>query len=291
MKLSGQAVAIPNVDPSLLDSLRLLLPAVKTAGCHFSPVAGLSGQSWRVETSAGCFLARRQSAAMQRMGVSRRREQRMLRAQAAGETGPQPLGYHLGWLWLRWLPGAPLEASAFAAGLEPLAALLARVHRQPRGGTPLALKAQLVRQWQQIDRRRLTPRWLRWHRALMRAPLPPTLKCAPLHMDIHASNLIATPSGWRLIDWEYAADGDIACELAALVRGNGWPETCLPALVDAYCAQGGYGDARRLAAAIGRWLPWIDYLMLMWYEVRWQQSGEAPFRAAADALHAHLLNR
>jgi len=279
-----------SVDPSLLVSLKQFLPTVNTAGCCFSPISGLSGESWRIQTPQGEFLARRQTCAMAEMGVSRRRELRMLRTRSPFSVGPQPLGLYGNWLLVAWLDGDPPAAAAF----EPdgaLAPLLVRLHRQPRGGFPLALKAGLARYWPQIESTRLTPRWLRYHQALLRAPLPPVLKIAPLHMDIHPGNIIVTGGGWRLIDWEYAADGDIACELAALVRGNGWSARQQAALVAAYCTAGGYGDAGRLQAAVARWLPWIDYLMLMWYEVRWQQTHTISFRAAADGLHARLQSR
>ncbi|WKZ91025.1 phosphotransferase [Chimaeribacter arupi] len=279
-----------SVDPSLIVSLKQLLPAVDTAGCCFSPVAGLSGESWRIQTPQGEYLARRQTREMAEMGVSRRRELRMLRCQRQGAVGPPPLGLHGDWLLVAWIGGEPLPDAAFGPD-GALAPLLVRLHRQPRGGSPLVLKAALARSGQQIDRTRLTPRWLRYHQALLRAPLPPVLKIAPLHMDIHAGNIIVTGGGWRLIDWEYAADGDIACELAALVRGNGWSAQQQAALVAAYCAAGGYGDAGRLHTAVTRWLPWIDYLMLMWYEVRWQQTHTISFRAAADGLHARLQSR
>ncbi|PLR41452.1 LPS biosynthesis choline kinase [Chimaeribacter californicus] len=280
-----------SVDPSLIVSLKQILPAVNTAGCCFSPVAGLSGESWRICTPQGTYLARRQTAVMAEMGVSRRRELRMLRTRQPGGVGPQPLGLHHGWLLLAWIDGDTLPETAFQP-VGALALLLVRLHRQPRGGFPLALKGILARYWQQIDRTRLTPRWLRYHQRVQRTPLPPVLKIAPLHMDIHPGNIIATGEGWQLIDWEYAADGDIACELAALVRGNGWSAgQQQAALVAAYCAAGGYGDVTRLQAAVGRWLPWIDYLMLMWYEVRWQQTHTISFRAAADGLHARLQSR
>lgn len=37
-----------------------------------------------------------------------------------------------------------------------------------------------------------------------------TLRLGPLHMDVHGDNIVRTASGLRLIDWEYAGDGDIA---------------------------------------------------------------------------------
>lgn len=41
-------------------------------------------------------------------------------------------------------------------------------------------------------------------------------------MDIHPGNLITSAAGLLLIDWEYAADGDVALDIAALFRSNGW---------------------------------------------------------------------
>ncbi len=46
------------------------------------------------------------------------------------------------------------------------------------------------------------------------ASRPPAAGAA--HMDVHAGNIIHNESGLRLIDWEYAGDGDIALELAAV---------------------------------------------------------------------------
>lgn len=103
-------------------------------------------------------------------------------------------------------------------------------------------------------------------------------------MDIHAGNVLETPHGLRLIDWEYAADGDIALELAAMVRSNGWNAVQQHALVQRYVDAGGYRDLVLLQQQVNRWLPWVDYLMLMWFEVRWQQTGELKYCEWAQPL-------
>ncbi len=51
---------------------------------------------------------------------------------------------------------------------------------------------------------------------LRKAREPRPLSLSPLHMDVHAGNLVHSASGLKLIDWEYAGDGDIALELAAV---------------------------------------------------------------------------
>jgi thiamine kinase len=49
-------------------------------------------------------------------------------------------------------------------------------------------------------------------------------------------------------------------------------------------ARQGYHDVARLQAQVQRWLPWVDYLMLLWFEVRWQQSGDVEFLRWGAAL-------
>ena len=86
----------------------------------------------------------------------------------------------------------------------------------PRFGWRVSLGPLLAQYWQRSDPARRTPRWLRWHQRLCRRGEPRPLRLAPLHMDVHAGNIIHSDAGLKLIDWEYAGDGDIALELAAV---------------------------------------------------------------------------
>lgn len=261
------------------------LPAVKTAGSRFSPVAGLTGESWRIESADGVvLLARQQGAEKAALGVNRRREARVLR-RSAGALGPRPLAQDRRWLVVEWLDGASVSPQAFERYRQggELAALIAALHRRPRSGYRLNLPAQYLRYWQQLDRRRITPAWLRLQRYFQQTPPPRPLKLAPLHMDIHPENLIEQQTRLRLIDWEYAGDGDVALELAALFRFNQWSAAAQWEFLQQYAGQG-YRDPAALSRQVRRWLPWVDYLMLMWFEVRWQQSGDAQFLRCAAAL-------
>ena len=76
-----------NAEAELQQLLQHKLPAVKTAGSRFSPVAGLTGESWRIQTADGAvLLARQQGAEKAVLGVNRRREARVLR-RSAGNDG------------------------------------------------------------------------------------------------------------------------------------------------------------------------------------------------------------
>lgn len=261
------------------------LPAVNTAGCHFRPVQGLTGESWLIEGAGIRLLARQQMPDKYVLGVSRRREARVLKRCGAG-LGPQVLLQTSAWLIVEWLTGDNISEAAFRALIEngELAALIAELHHRPLSGYRLNLQQQLARYWQRIDRRRMTPAWLSWQHTFMRSVPPQPLKLAPLHMDIHCGNLLLQGERLRLIDWEYAADGDIALELAALFRFNQFSSATQHNFLRHY-AQHGYSDCGQLAAQVQRWLPWVDYLMLMWFEVRWQQSGDREFLRWSAALY------
>lgn len=76
------------------------------------------------------------------------------------------------------------------------------------------------------------------------APCRPVL----LHLDIHAANVVLTPTGMVLLDWEYAAIGDPVWEFASIL-------TSYPTLADeavrlfAAAIDGRGGAVKRLLAA------------------------------------------
>ncbi|HCA2318041.1 TPA: phosphotransferase, partial [Klebsiella pneumoniae] len=107
----------------------------------------------------------------------------------------------------------------------------------------------------------------------------------PLHMDVHAGNIIHNESGLRLIDWEYAGDGDIALELAAVWITPGERRR----LVEAYARRAAI-DAQLLWRQVALWRPWVLLLMAGWYEMRWRQSGDRQFITLADETWCQLDN-
>ncbi len=278
-------MATSNTENQLRRLLNNRLPAVNTAGCRFSPVQGLTGESWRIAGEHVRLLARQQTAEKRALGVSRRREGRALNRSGQG-VGPQVRLQHPDWLIVEWLEGERVDDAVFTAlhASGELAAFTARLHKQKRSGYRLDLQRQFAGYWQQIDRQRLTPGWLRWQRYFMQRKMPSPLMLAPLHMDIHAGNLLAQGDRLRLIDWEYAADGDIALELAALFRFNQFLPDAQQHFLSHYVRHG-YTDLPRLASQVRRWMPWVDYLMLMWFEVRWQQCRDPAFLHWGAALY------
>jgi thiamine kinase len=268
------------------------LPADYSAGCVFTAVEGLSSESWRIKAASGDLLARLQSTEKRQLGIDRRRENRLLRHLASLPVGPGVRSWAEPWLVVDWIAGETLETANFfdLASQQALATLLANLHSVRPCGETLDIKRRLADYWQRVDRRRVTPTWLRLHKRFLRHRPPRTVKIVIAHMDIHPQNWVNSQQGARLIDWEYAVSADIGLEFAALFGGNAYSQAQRLALLQEYCRRGGYADVARLERQTRRWQPWLEYLMLMWFEVRWQQTADARYLDWAQPLRRQLLS-
>lgn len=267
-----------SIDSALQTLIEQQQPAASAAG-SFYPLNGLTGLSGKVACGQQQWLARR--IPQQPIPfISRRREWHLLRGLTASGLAPRALAINHRWLLLEWLPGDPLPETEFLARQTELLALLTRLHHQPLSGYRLRLLPLLQHYWQQCRERH--PRWLRRLRRLTRQGEPAPLRLGLLHMDIHAGNLLVQPAGLRLIDWEYAADGDVALELAAIISGNGLNQAQSAELLTEYAAVNQL-DPDILQRQVRRWQPWLRLLMASWYQLRWEQSGDPALHQLAIA--------
>lgn len=279
-----------NSKHQITDILGKHFPAAQSAGFHFEPVSGLSSESWRISAPGFDGLARPQSAAGRLSGTDRQREFHLLRQMAAVGLAPRPLLWEHGWLIVEWVAGRVATEAEFSALLNSgeLARCLAAIHQRPLSGYPLALKPLFALHWQRMDACRRSPALLRLHHRFQRETPPKPLAVAPLHLDVHAGNLLLTGEKFMLIDWEYAADGDIALEMAFIVRANQLDAATQRRFLQSYQRQRPGFSFADLQQQTERWLPWVDYLVLMWYEIRWQQTRQDKFLHALAPLRRQL---
>jgi len=275
----------------LEELLSRMWPEVNRNQCHIEPVNGLTGESWRIRAPGNDCLARGNTPQKRVLGVEKQREYRILRQLLPSKLAPRPRGRWAQWLLVDWLAGEKLSPTAWCDEVANggLARRLRQLHHRPLYGYPLNLRARYAVYWQASDPDRRCPAWLRLQQQFMRKKMPAPLHIAPLHMDLHPGNVVRSVDGelW-LIDWEYAADGDIALELAALVKGNGLNVFEQQALLCAYCAGAAGYCAPLLQRRVAAWGPWVDYLMMMWYEARWGQTRQQQFVTASTPLRLRL---
>nr|WP_314983563.1 thiamine kinase [uncultured Pantoea sp.] len=231
------------------------------------PLAGLTGHSQKIVSPRGTFIAR---AAPQPAipFVDRQREFRLLQKLRNSGLAPQPVAAHRQGIILSWCAGDTLDESRFSQQRPQIVALLLQLHQQPLTGYRLAVLPLLWRYWQLTPQRH--HRWLRALRRLTQQGEPRPLRLAPLHMDLHAGNVIQGPAGLRLIDWEYAADGDVALELAAVCASD--PQHEADWLAEYAAAM--QLPLPALGQQVRRWQPWLRLLMASWYQLRASQSQD-----------------
>lgn len=303
-----------SIDPALGRVITQQFPAAKSAGSFF-PLSGLTGQTGKVVIGERVLLARHQHPVNIIPGVDRRREYHILRKLSGSGLGPAVYGFADRWLLLGWQPGEVLSPQQFLQQLDALVPLIARLHSHSLSGYRLSLLRLLEQYWLLSHPARRHCGWLRALRRLQQQGEPKPLRLALLHMDIHAGNVISSQqlSGreaavksdetladnasetftgsqtLRLIDWEYASDGDVALELAAIVAGNGLHGQQQAQLTAAYAAAQRL-DPALLARQMQRWQPWLKLLMASWYELRWQQTQEETFFTLAAQAWQRLLS-
>ena len=253
---------------------------------HYRPAAegqsGLSGGSVIIESPTQRLVLRRHHDPDAPQAHFLRQYHALSRLPES--LAPKPRFYLNGWMAVDYVPG---EIKSGLPGADELASLLYYLHQQPCFGWRICLLPLLEQYWRGSDPARRTPRWLRGLKRLRKRGEPRPLRLAPLHMDVHAANIVHGPAGLRLIDWEYAGDGDIALELAAV-----WVDDVEQhrQLVDAYAVSARI-DGHKLWQQVRRWYPWILMLKAGWFEYRWQQTGERQFISLADATWRQLATK
>lgn len=242
---------------------------------HYAPVegqdTGLSGGSCLISNGHHRLVLRQQHQATSSPFLRQYRALKRLPRHIA----PQPHFFAKGWMAIDYIPG---DVQSSLPDSHNLAALLYDLHRCPPFGWRLNLLPLLETYWQQCLPSRRTLFWLQQLKARRRQGEPLPLRLAPLHMDVHAGNLVHSQDGLRLIDWEYAGDGDIAMELAGVWTGSEHQRRELVAEY-ARCAM---LDETQLWRQVVRWRPWIAMLMAGWFECRLQLTGDQQFITLAD---------
>ncbi|RWR01898.1 thiamine kinase [[Pantoea] beijingensis] len=257
------------LDPALQTLIEQQVPAAQAAVSVIT-LPGLTGLSAKVISEHRVFLARRE-APQPIPFISRQREFNLLKKLATSGLTPRGLRRNRQWLLMEWLDGTEITQLQLQTRLPELVSLITHLHHQPLSGYRIPLLPMLERYWQLCLNRHIG--WLRALQTLQRQGEPQPLRLAMLHMDIHSGNLISTRQGLRLIDWEYAGDGDIALELAALIASNGFPAQQRDALLYDY-AERNQLDERQLRRQLTRWQPWLRLLMASWFQLRAEQSQD-----------------
>ncbi|WGL97294.1 phosphotransferase [Arsenophonus sp. aPb] len=293
MRSYGREKIPLNKKETLIALLLQKYPTITANKWQIKALPGSSGGSFCVKASPNIKLIARFAGKNERsLGINRQRERKILRRLTQFVAAPQIVGADNDWLLLEWLAGEVVidTDTSLQELYQPLGRILASLHSYPLSGYSLPLKQHLASYWYQIDRRRLSPDWLNLHHFFQYTRQPKTSKKVLAHLDIHNGNVLLANNGvLKLLDWEYAADCDLAFALATLFATNDWDKNAQHQFLHYYCQQPhAYKDFYILNQLIASWLPWVNYMRMMWYEVRWMQTKNPQYLALAQPIRAEL---
>lgn len=202
------------------------------------------------------------------LGIDRYRELYLLQDSLATELSPALLfaDPETGLLVTRWVDSTPESLSYWQKeeGLQTLARLLVSIHRSPlcKGYSAITLDLgnQIRFYLSRICVRRSEQTFFA-NRALAlldRLPLSPSVLC---HNDLNPGNILCR--GRWIVDWEYAAWGDAAFDIAIACRAFDLSLQQRKSLMEHYYLYGGVCPDDRLNLM----LPVADVVHLLWLAV------------------------
>lgn len=255
------------------------------------PACGLTGESWHICIGQNNLLVRTATKEREFVFLSIRKEFYVLRALQDTGLSPKPIAITKRWLLIEWISGQTLDITGWRFILDQglLAKRLTELHQYRRYGYPINLKIQFIILWQKLDSKRKTPKLLRLQHYFLRSIPPNPIFISPLHMDIHAGNMLFCKNdNLVFIDWEYAGDGDVALDLAMLFRSNNLSVEDQEKFLYKYLFYIPLSK-KKLLHNITVWRPWVDYIILMWYEIRWKNTKDVIFKSIATKLQENFF--
>ncbi|OAN18257.1 hypothetical protein A3K86_05010 [Photobacterium jeanii] len=254
-----------------------------------SLTGGLSNRCLLLTLANGKAVWRPVSKASSAFAVSRDNEQQVLQVldtvqekESRQFRAPKVLWQGKEGLLVEWLDGEVLDEQF---SLHHLMALQAEIHTQPTPNHQLDVHLKAEQYWQAIALQDKSPALQAVFARFQRQPLPIHFPLACCHLDLGTYNLIRQSDGCiGVLDWEYAAAADPALDVAMTIHANGYD---LQIAVEAYC-DAKQADTQLWLAAVKAWLPWCDYLAMLWYFAGASAWQDESYRQSGLALLSKL---
>ncbi|ART81591.1 hypothetical protein CBP31_02225 [Oceanisphaera profunda] len=258
---------------------------------QLTPLAGgLTNHSWRLDTPQQSYWLRMGNTHSESLGINRGQE--LVAHQAAVDADLAPLIHYakpeLGILLLDWLPESDWQSFVgeshqdCAPNLTLLMGKVAQLHQLTPALNALSLNEQAEHYLRQLSS--LSAEHQHYARCFEQARL--NLNYTPVfcHHDLNAANVLGARP-W-LIDWEYAAFGDAAFELAVIADSFKLSEQGARQLLADYNAAGGEVSYARFQAR----RPWVQWLTVLWAALQYQYTGQSDYRLLQEQATRQLAH-
>ncbi len=229
---------------------------------------GLSNRCLKItENQGACFVWRPNSQLSLSFGIDRQNEFHALRLASEQKLSSPPVANLPQGLLTRWVEGEPL----LSVDMPTIATLLKRVHQLPKlTSKSLPLEKGLI-YFHHLKQAKSYPRLKKVHEDLQRKTFVSHSQTT-IHCDLGYYNLIKSTKDVQIIDWEYAACGDPAFDLALTALANDFD---LDELVRHYCEAMPDSNLNLWLCRANAWVPVTHYLAALWYAVGYEHYQNA----------------
>lgn len=249
---------------------------------------GLTNRCWKVVLPSGqAYVWRPITPITKAFSISRHQEYQILKAIEPSGIAPAPSLVNDQGLLVEWVDGEALhQGMAVASLIETLAAVHdLDIHRIPVA--PFNFTARVDHYWMQLDSERKTERVTDIYQRWRSAPNLRDVGKVLCHFDLAGYNLVATQTGTRVIDWEYASLADPRLDLTLTIGAADLP---MLEAIQLYCQQRDIQEWDDWVEGVMAWQPRTQMMAMLWYLLAHQLWGEESYGLAAQQLEASFCS-
>lgn len=251
-----------------------------------SLLGGLTNRCWLIHAHDQTrYVWRPHSPVSEAFAISRYQEAQILRAIQPSGLAPQVIAVNDHGLLVEWIKG---ETQWYHLTYHNLIELLALIHQLNVTSYPLSqfdYTARVDHYWQQLPLALRTPQREAQYQRWRLVPELQPLAVALCHCDLGGYNIILSDTGFRVIDWEYAALADPRFDLALTIQNSG---ASAVECVEYYCQLRQIEAVSEWLCAVEAWQPRTQMMAMLWYLLAFHLWGNEDYLQQAATLEQAL---
>lgn len=242
---------------------------------------GLTNRCWKIVCAEDkAYVWRPTTVITKAFSISRFQEYQILKSIEPTHIGPAAVTVNEQGLLVEWIEGDSLTSQL---PFDSLLKTQIRIHELNISRIPVApfsFTARIDHYWMQLKAEFKTEEIHSLYQAWRSPPNTTDVPGALCHFDLAGYNMVRTPQGNKVIDWEYAAIADPRMDLALSINVAG--EKILEA-VARYCQLREIDDVDAWVEGVKAWLPRTTMMSMLWYLLAYQLWGDDSYYQ--QALH------
>ncbi|WP_342607264.1 phosphotransferase [Vibrio tritonius] len=246
---------------------------------------GLTNRCWKViAPHKGSFVWRPITELTKAFTISRFQEYQILKAIEHDMIAPNAAYINDQGLLVEWVDGELFDDADFDIQIKTLV----RIHLLDKKRIPVApfnYTARVDHYWMQLDAKMKDGALVELYHQWRSAPALDPVELTLCHFDLGPHNLIKTPQGLSVIDWEYAGIADPRLDLAMLLTTENQLE---PTNVARYCQLRDIDNIDGWVEGVKQWSIRVHMMALLWYLLAFQLRGEPLYEQQAIQIKENL---